>query len=729
VRPDEPDGRPPSEEDVEQLDEGQVSAGEAGESETPPPATFAGRQRAAADDDSAGEEEAPEVDPADELELPEDEFAFEADEEGGNESEEAEEQPVAEEPAADEEPPADKRPPADEEPAADEESPAEQEPVAEDEPRAEPEPVDAEAAAAAATAEADTLALADREAAREAAMAGLKARAAKQEAKRETATHAAVADAAVPPEAAEAAEAEPVEPEPAVAAAAGAGEPPKPRALWARFLAASLVIMTSMATATAVTLLLYATDIAEGLGGIPGVTKQLAETDGGEPQTILILGSDKRPTDDTGRSDTAILLRVDPGRPAISLLSIPRDLKVSIPGHSIDKFNAAYSYGGPSLTLETVTRLTGLDVNHVVNINFTGFADAVNALDCVYIDVDRSYFIPPESGIAEIDIDAGYQRLCGLKALQYVRFRHEDNDLVRSARQQDFLREARQGIPPSKLVEDRHELLDIFEKYTTSDNALKDPIQVIELIKTLFAVRNAPVHEVHFPAELGGPDDPYVTVSNEAIQNALDQFLGTEGTPGPAPSGTAQDDGGSDGAQDGKGAKGDKGKEKAPPEDTGPAMIDATGAIQPYAQKLEATETKDGRPMLDFPLYYPTQVPADSSVDSTVLEASRAFPIDGPGDDEYRGYKFVLSIPGPAGFPEYFGASGTDWENPPILDNPSETREIEGREYDLFYDGDRLRLIGWKTKKAAYWVNNTLLQTLDADEMLAIARSLRELGG
>ena len=692
MRPDEPGGRPPSEEDAEQPDEGVPGAGDAGEREIPPPATFAGRQRAAASEESADEEEPSGVDPADELEQPEDEFAFEEGEEGGEASEGAEEEPEA----------------------------------AEDEPVAEEEPADAEAAAAGATVEADTLAVADREAAREAAMAGLKARAAKGEAKRETATHGVVGEAAAP---VQPVEPEPPEPEPAVAR--DAGEPPKPRALWARFLAASLVIVTAMATATAVTALIFATDIAEGLGGIPGVTKQLTETDGGDPQTILILGSDKRPTDDTGRSDTAILLRVDPDQHAISLLSIPRDLKVSIPGHAIDKFNAAYSYGGPSLTLETVKRLTGLDVNHVVNINFTGFADAVNALDCVYIDVDRSYFIAPEAEIAEIDIDAGYQRLCGLKALQYVRFRHEDNDLVRSARQQDFLREARQGIPPSKLVSDRDELLDIFKKYTTSDNALKDPIQVIELIKTLFYVRNAPVHEVHFPAELGGPDDPYVTASNDAIKSAVNQFLGTEGTPGPTPSGSPEEEEGSGGGQGGKGAEGrqGQGKKKKPQEDTGPAMIDATGAIQPYAQKLEGWTTKNGKVIVDFPLYYPTQVPANSRVDSTVLEASRSFLIDGPGDDEYRGYKFVLGIPGPAGFTEYFGVSGTDWESPPILDNPTDTKEIEGREYQFYFDGDRLRLIAWKNRQASYWVNNTLLQTLDEDEMLAIARSVRELGG
>jgi LCP family protein required for cell wall assembly len=714
LRPDEP-GRPtPDEEDALPADgdEGQM----------PPPATFAGRQRAAEGDGEAAEETrfTDEVDQVerelgDELEEPEDEFAFA---EGGDE-EDGDEEDGGEE-AAEAASEADVEP--EREPSAAGDSDDGAPPTAD----GAPEP--------GATVEADTLALADREEAKEAAMAGVRERAAKHEAKRETAAHAVAAQATVPaaPETEEEEEPSepeaPAEPEPPVIGPPDVGEPPKPKALWLRFLTASMVIVTSMATATAVSVLLFASDIAEGLGGIPGITQQLAETDGGDPQTILILGSDKRPTDDTGRSDTAILLRVDPDREAISLLSVPRDLKVNIPRHGVDKFNAAYSYGGPKLTLETVKALTGLEVNHVVNINFTGFADAVNALDCVYIDVDRRYFIAPEAEIAEIDIQAGYQRLCGLKALQYVRFRHEDNDLVRAARQQDFLREARQGIPPSKLVSDRNELLDIFKKYTTSDNALKDPIQVIELIKTLFYVRNAPVHEVHFPAQLGGPDDPYVTASNDAIESAVAQFLGTEGTPGPAPSGPPEETE-ADKPADDKNADGDQQKEEKPPEDTGPAMIDATGAIQPYAQKLEGMKTKNGEVILDFPLFYPTQVPARSRVDATVLEASRSFIIDGPGDDVYRGYKFVLGLPGSGGFTEYFGVSGTDWDNPPILDNPTETREIEGRDYKFFYDGDRLRLVGWQTNKASYWVNNTLLQTLDEDEMLAVARGMRELGG
>ena len=79
-------------------------------------------------------------------------------------------------------------------------------------------------------------------------------------------------------------------------------------------------------------------------------------------------------------------------------------------------------------------------------MNFKGFREAVNAVGCVYIDVDRRYFHDNAAcrpAVREIDIQPGYQKLCGQKALDYVRFRHADTDLVRAARQQDFLRQAR----------------------------------------------------------------------------------------------------------------------------------------------------------------------------------------------------------------------------------------------------------------------------------------------
>jgi hypothetical protein len=76
---------------------------------------------------------------------------------------------------------------------------------------------------------------------------------------------------------------------------------------------------------------------------------------------------------------------------------------------------------------------------------------------------------------------------------------------------------------------------------------------------------------------------------------------------------------------------------------------------------------------------------------------------------------------------EYYGLQGTTWKNPPILENVSEKRKIGRREYELHYDGDRLRMVAWRTRKAVYWVSNTLLLTLSERQMLAIAKSARRL--
>jgi LCP family protein required for cell wall assembly len=571
-----------------------------------------------------------------------------------------------------------------------------------------PDPV-----ASQATVEADTPALADREAAREAALAGLRARTAEHAAKQEP----PVREAAVPAEATR----EPEESPPAEATPTPPGpdleERPPERGLWPRFLAGSLLIIVAITTATAVSLLVYLKGIARGLGGLPSVHSQLEVADPGNPQTILILGSDQRPTDESARSDTTILLRVAADQ--ITVMSIPRDLKVNIPGHGIDRFNAAYSYGGPNLALKVVKQLTGLDnINHVVNVDFNGFADAVNAIDCVYVDVDHHYYhsnlgLAASEQYAEIDIPAGYQRMCGYNALQYVRYRHEDNDLVRAARQQEFLREARQELPASKIVEDRNQLIDILKKYVTSD--IENETDLVSLGKLFIGARGAGVVQIDFPANLGGPNASYVTVSESAIRQAVARFEGES----PPPPSEESAEGGS------KGGPSKKSGAKQPP--APPPLIDssATGVSgEQLAAKLAGEKTKSGKPMLDFPIAYPRKL----AVGSSLTDDSRAFQIDGPGDEEYRGYKFVAALP-TQGYTAYYGLSGTDWKDPPILDNPNEVKTIDGREYLLSWNGDRLRFVGWKTERGSFWVDNTLLSVLTPGQMLGIAESTRNYTG
>jgi len=169
-----------------------------------------------------------------------------------------------------------------------------------------------------------------------------------------------------------------------------------------------------------------------------------------EPAIGLIAGYDRRMGADASdfsgsRSDTVMLVRADPKQNTLSLLSFPRDLVVPIycdgdTVYSHDRINAAWALcGGPSGTLDTVAHLTGLKINYLITVDFHGFKVLVNRLHGVYMNVDRRYYNPPNSGYAQINLHPGYQKLNGEQALDYVRYRHTDSDIYRLARQQLFL--------------------------------------------------------------------------------------------------------------------------------------------------------------------------------------------------------------------------------------------------------------------------------------------------
>ena len=484
--------------------------------------------------------------------------------------------------------------------------------------------------------------------------------------------------------------------------------PPAP-GIWKRLIAGALLIVAATTVASAAFAFNELDKIVSALGQGKelDVGQELALAEAGEPQTIMLIGSDKRNAQsesvgDFGepRSDTVILVRLDPKKGATALMSLPRDLLVDIPGHGRDRLNAAYELGGPKLTLKTVKELTGLRINHVVGIDFSGFIQAVDELGCVYVDVDRSYY---SSGAeyAYINLDAGYQQLCGDDTLAYVRFRHEDTDLVRGARQNEFLRQAKEQYTFGNLVSGRNALLEIFGRFTDSD--INSRADTLELVKLAIASARLPVREVHFEGQLG---TEYVTASNSKIKSLTQKFLGVEETEGPRSGERVEDDQPSAGDGGGGGGK-DGGEEKF---DANLDDATAEGEAQAVAADDETVR---------FPIFYPTQkLPG-----STFSEQPTVYRIQTTGPGKLQAYRMVLST-GLVG--EYYGLQGTAWTDPPILESPDETRTIDGREYELHYDGDRLRLVAWRTDDGAYWVSNTLLQSLSEEEMLGIAVSARE---
>lgn len=497
-----------------------------------------------------------------------------------------------------------------------------------------------------------------------------------------------------------------------------------------------IVLLAAAATATA-GLLQIKEELSTPADAPPPIkpAKGVIEEDvkPGKPQTILVLGSDRRWSDlkknnpalarsNPARSDTIMLIRMDPDQEATAVMSIPRDLKVLIPGYGVNKINAAYSLGGPSLTAQTIKQLFGEDfkINHIVNVNFSGFREAVDAVGCVYADVDRRYYhsnlgLPVSQHYAEIDIKPGYQELCGQRALDYVRFRHADSDLVRAARQQDFLRAAKDQLSTSSLLDKSTDLIKILKKYTQTDEALRSVKGGIKLAKLGIFSAGHPVVQLKFdPVYSGDPETgQYVEASADELARLRNQFFHASPEVKKKKSSSSS-------------SKKKKAKAKS-----GTSRVKHAKVVsgRKAGEDLVARTVASHR--LGFRLYFPTQLTPNGRYASTVKDGTtsdptpRVYTLRDRAGKPHKAYRLVVMEDVQEG--SYYGIEGTDWKSPPVLANPTSTLTVRGKKLYLYKSGSRLRYVAYKRKNAVYWVSNSLQQTLSNAQMLAIASSLTYL--
>lgn len=183
-------------------------------------------------------------------------------------------------------------------------------------------------------------------------------------------------------------------------------------------------------------------NLSRGLGS--GLSNVLVKSSNSEPFYILLCGTDQSidrdqsdSTDGTYRTDTMMLCRVDPVNKKVTLISIPRDTKVTLDGYSGDhKINAAYAYGGSELAVKTVSELAGVDISHFALVDMDGMKAVVDALGGIDVDVP----IEINDDMAGGHLDAGEQTLNGDQALILARSRHSydkygDGDAYRAANQ------------------------------------------------------------------------------------------------------------------------------------------------------------------------------------------------------------------------------------------------------------------------------------------------------
>lgn len=209
--------------------------------------------------------------------------------------------------------------------------------------------------------------------------------------------------------------------------------------------------------------------------------------------TILLLGADLSAADGSSRTDTIMLVNIDPRTKSASILSIPRDVKVVIPGYGIDKINAAFALGdynnvqggGAGLMIRTIEANFGIPIHAFVQIDFNGFVEMVDTVGGVYVDNpypihDASY--PAENfNYQRIYFPAGWQHLDGEAALIYARTRHQDGDTSRAARQQQVLLSMRDQHLNADLITQLPQLIVNFGDTVRTDISITDAMKLAQL--------------------------------------------------------------------------------------------------------------------------------------------------------------------------------------------------------------------------------------------------------
>jgi LCP family protein required for cell wall assembly len=266
---------------------------------------------------------------------------------------------------------------------------------------------------------------------------------------------------------------------------------------------------------------------------------EIPKWDGTRRLTMLLLGVDRRTTEPS-RSDTMILVNIDPVAKTANMIAIPRDLRVIIPGYGIHKVNAAYAFaeadglkgGGPALVIQTIETNFGVHIDYFAEVDFAGFVKIVDTLGGVTIDVpypikDDAY---PADGnnYMRVYFSAGWQHMNGQRALEYARTRHDDGDGMRSVRQQQLLRALRQQAVNFNLLAKAGELLGELGDAVRTDLS---PTQALQLARLATEISPDRITSLSLDPAMTVDDSPagyYLDADWEIVGKILSQFAGTE---------------------------------------------------------------------------------------------------------------------------------------------------------------------------------------------------------
>ncbi|MGW3141231.1 LCP family protein [Streptomyces sp. NPDC001139] len=258
---------------------------------------------------------------------------------------------------------------------------------------------------------------------------------------------------------------------------------------------------------------------------------------------ILVLGSDSRSGKENqalgggsssgARSDTAMVVHIDAGRKKATVVSIPRDTLVTRPSCPLPSggstavaynamFNSAYSVGGPVCAVKTVESITGIRMDHYVEIDFSGFAKLVNAIGGVTVTTDEDI----DDDDSHLHLAAGTHHLSGKQALALARTRHgigDGSDLGRIGLQQKLVKALLDRIASTSLFTSPAKLYDVADAVTgslTTDTGLDSLSELVGLGESLRGLSSAHVRTVMMPV-VTAPSDPNRVVAREPAASRL----------------------------------------------------------------------------------------------------------------------------------------------------------------------------------------------------------------
>ena len=270
------------------------------------------------------------------------------------------------------------------------------------------------------------------------------------------------------------------------------------------------------------------------------VKNVLPDWQGTEPVNILLLGIDKRDDEPIAgtRSDTMMLASIDPVSKSATLVSLPRDMWVNIPGCTYregciggqQRINVAHAVGGPDLAVQTVRADFGIPIQHYARVDFRGFQQMVDAVGGVVIDVDwpvkDDEYPTPDYGYMRIYFGPGPQLMNGAQALEYARSRHGMNDFARAGRQQKVILSVRNRVLQLNMLSKAPQLLSIAQESITTDLS---PVQMLELAKLVSEIDRDKITnlviDTNYVRPFVGDDgadllDPNIPAIKRAITNA-----------------------------------------------------------------------------------------------------------------------------------------------------------------------------------------------------------------